>query len=164
MGGTAERSFLLPDLDATRALAGRLAASLAPGSVVLLEGDLGAGKSELARAVIRSLAGADIPVPSPTFTLVQTYELPRLEVGHSDLYRLADESEVVELGLDECWRKGALLVEWPDRAPWLWPEERLTIRLEAVPEAGATVRRVHLLGTGRWIDLLPHLAGEESSR
>ena len=84
----ARSALLLPDLDATRALGRRLAAALAPGSVVLLEGDLGAGKSELARAVIRSLAGAEIAVPSPTFTLVQTYELPTLEVSHSDLYRL----------------------------------------------------------------------------
>ena len=91
-------------------------------SVVLLEGDLGAGKSELARAVIRSLAGAEIAVPSPTFTLVQTYELPGLEVSHADLYRLADDGEVAELGLDECWQRGALLVEWPERAPWLWPD------------------------------------------
>jgi tRNA threonylcarbamoyl adenosine modification protein YjeE len=164
MGDAAARSFALPDLDATRALARRLAAVLEPGSVVLLEGDLGAGKSELARAVIRALAGADIPVPSPTFTLVQTYELPALEISHSDLYRLADASEVVELGLDECWRRGALLVEWPDRAPWLWPEERLTVDLEAVPAAGPGVRRAHLSGTGRWSDLVPRLAGEESSR
>jgi tRNA threonylcarbamoyl adenosine modification protein YjeE len=158
------RSLVLPNLASTRALAKRLAALLEPGSVVLLEGDLGAGKSELARAVIRALAGADIPVPSPTFTLVQAYELPSLEVGHSDLYRLGDESEVVELGLEECWRKGALLVEWPDRAPWLWPAERLVIRLEAVPGGDPGVRRVHLLGTGRWKGLLPRLAGDVSSR
>lgn len=164
MGDAATRSLPLPDLDATRALAGRLATLLEPGSVVLLEGDLGAGKSELARAVIRKLAGADIPVPSPTFTLVQTYELPGLEVSHSDLYRLGDESEVVELGLDECWRRGALLVEWPGRAPWLWPAERLTVRLEAVPGEPPCVRRAHLSGTGRWKGLLPHLAGDESSR
>ena len=86
---------------------------------MLLEGDLGAGKSELARAVIRSLAGAEIAVPSPTFTLVQTYELPALEVSHADLYRLGDAGEVGELGLEECWQRGALLVEWPERAPWL---------------------------------------------
>ena len=104
---------------------------------MLLEGDLGAGKSELARAVIRSLAGAEIQVPSPTFTLVQSYELPTLEVSHSDLYRLADASEVGELGLDECWQRGALLVEWPERAPWLWPAERLLIGLAPVPSRRA---------------------------
>lgn len=148
----------LPDLDATRALGRRLARHLAPGDVVLLEGDLGAGKSELARAVIRALAGADIPVPSPTFTLVQTYELPGLEVSHSDLYRLSGPEEVVELGLEELWRQGALLVEWPDRAPSLWPAQHLVVELTPKTEAGPVVRRARLTGSGRWGDLLPRLA------
>jgi tRNA threonylcarbamoyl adenosine modification protein YjeE len=161
---SAERRLLLPDPAATRALGRRLAACLASGSVVLLEGDLGAGKSELARAVIRARAGAAIPVPSPTFTLVQTYALPGLEISHSDLYRLADDSEVGELGLDECWCHGALLVEWPDRAPWLWPEERLTVRLELPSEGPGDARRVCLRGTGRWVNLLDTLAGDECSR
>ena len=90
--------------------------------------------------------------------------LPGLEVSHSDLYRIGDPSEVLELGLDECWRRGALLVEWPDRAEWLWPAERLAVRLEAVPGAGPDVRRAHLFGTERWIEALPHLAGDDSSR
>ena len=154
----AQLSLLLPDLDATLALGRRLAASLAPGSVVLLEGDLGAGKSELARAVIHSLAGAAIAVPSPTFTLIQTYELPRLEVSHSDLYRLRDAGEVGELGLEECWQRGAVLVEWPGRAPWLWPAERLVIGLEPLPERGQDARRALLDGTGRWAALVPGLA------
>lgn len=154
----ARSGLLLPDLDATRALGRRLAAALAPGSVVLLEGDLGAGKSELARAVIRSLAGAEIAVPSPTFTLVQTYELPTLEVSHSDLYRLHDDSEVGDLGLDECWQRGALLVEWPGRAPWLWPAERLLIGLELVPARDPDARFAQLDGTGRWAALVPGLA------
>jgi len=125
---------------------------------VLLEGDLGSGKSELARATIRALAGAPIEVPSPTFTLVQSYELGALEVGHADLYRLGGIDEAIELGLEELWRHGALLVEWPERAAGLWPDERLTIRLEAVPAAGTGVRRAQLSGTGRWVGLLPRLA------
>jgi tRNA threonylcarbamoyl adenosine modification protein YjeE len=160
----AERSLLLPDLDATRALGGRLAGRLAAGDVVLLEGDLGAGKSELARAVIRTLAGADIPVPSPTFTLVQAYDLPRLEIGHADLYRLGDPGEIQELGLEEAWQQGALLVEWPERAPWLWPAERLTVRMEPAPEDGPEARRAVLEGTGRWAAALPWLAGDDGSR
>jgi tRNA threonylcarbamoyl adenosine modification protein YjeE len=163
--GWAERSLLLPDLDATRALGRRLADRLAVGDVVLLEGDLGAGKSELARAVIRSLAGADIPVPSPTFTLVQGYDLPRLEVSHGDLYRLGgDPGEIQELGLEEAWHRGALLVEWPERAPWLWPAERLTIHLEPVPEGGPGARLARLEGTGRWAGALPWLAEDDRSR
>jgi tRNA threonylcarbamoyl adenosine modification protein YjeE len=160
----AERSLLLPDLDATRALGRRVAGRLAVGDVVLLQGDLGAGKSELARAVIRSLAGADIPVPSPTFTLVQGYDLPRLEVSHGDLYRLGDPSEIQELGLDETWLRGALLVEWPERALWLWPAERLTVRLEPAAEGDPGARLARLEGTGRWAVALSRLAGDDGSR
>jgi tRNA threonylcarbamoyl adenosine modification protein YjeE len=121
--------------------------------VVALEGDLGAGKTELARAVIRSLAGSDIPVPSPTFTLLQAYDLPGLTVTHADLYRLADPSEVLELGLDEAWEQGAVLVEWPERAGDLLPAERLTVRLRHVPEAGAEARDIEIEGGERWRSL-----------
>ena len=150
--------LLLPDLAATRTLAARLGALLTPGDVVLLEGDLGAGKTELARAVIRALAGAPLTVPSPTFSLVQHYELPGLEVGHADLYRLGSPAEVAELDLEECWRQGALLVEWPDRAPELWPDERLTVALAAASDRGPAARWASLLGTGRWADRVPALA------
>ena len=153
----AEHRLFLPDLAATRTLAGRVAARLAPGSVVLLEGDLGAGKSEFARALIHSRAGAPITVPSPTFTLLQSYALPALEVAHADLYRLGDESEAQELGLEECWRHGALLVEWPARAPSLWPEERLEVTLAQV-RADAGARQAVLIGTGRWAGELTGLA------
>lgn len=122
-------------------------------------GDLGAGKSELARAVIRARAGEAITVPSPTFTLLQTYVLPDLEIGHSDLYRLSDPREAHELGLEECWQRGALLVEWPERAPDVWPAERLVVRLEAHPGLGPEARRARLDGTGRWADLAAVLAG-----
>ena len=160
----ARRSLLLPDLAATRALGRRLAARLRPGSVVLLEGDLGAGKSELARATIRAAADSEIVVPSPTFTLVQSYLLPTLEVSHADLYRLNDPGELVELGLDELWQRGALLVEWPDRAAAWWPAERLTIALEPAGRSGPETRRALLRGTGRWASAVPELAAARLSR
>ncbi len=131
---------------------------------MLLEGDLGAGKSELARAVIRARAGAEIEVPSPTFTLLQVYDLPGLAVGHADLYRLAGPGEVHELGLEDCWAGGALLVEWPGRAPGAWPAERLQVELEAVPAGGTGARRAHLRGTERWAGVLTSLAGGGGSR
>lgn len=126
---------------ATAAVAARLAPLLRPGDVVLLEGDLGAGKSTFARALIRTLAGAEIEVPSPSFTLVQRYALPGLAVTHVDLYRLREPAEVGELGLEEAWAEGALLVEWPERAAGLWPADRLVLRLEG-PFADAPARRL----------------------
>ncbi len=101
--------------DETAAFAGRIAGCLRAGDTLLLEGPIGAGKSAFARAVIRALAGAEIDVPSPTFTLVQTYELPTAEVWHCDLYRLTNPDEVLELGLDEAFTTAICLIEWPDR-------------------------------------------------
>jgi tRNA threonylcarbamoyl adenosine modification protein YjeE len=97
--------------------------------VVGLSGDLGAGKSELARGLIRARAGAAIEVPSPTFTLLQLYELPDLLIGHADLYRLGDPDEIVTLGLDEVLQRGALVVEWPERAHGALPGDPLMLML-----------------------------------
>jgi len=114
---------VLADEAATDMFGRRLAARLAPGDVVLLSGDLGAGKTALARGVLAGL-GHGGEVPSPTFTLVQSYDLPgvRLPVWHVDLYRLEDPDEVEELGLDEILADGVLLIEWPERAGERWPE------------------------------------------
>lgn len=154
------RGLNLPDLAATRAFGARLAALLLPGDVVALEGDLGAGKTELARAVIRARAGAAIPVPSPTFTLLQVYELPGLTLTHADLYRLGGggPAELAELGLEETWETGALLVEWPERALDLLPADRLSLRLWHAPEAGLEVRGLEIAAVGgRWADLVGEL-------
>ena len=94
-----------------------------------LQGELGAGKSELARAVIRARAGAPIEVPSPTFTLIQLYPLDDLLIGHADLYRLGSADELDILGLDELLAEGALLVEWPERAEGRLPGPPLLLQL-----------------------------------
>lgn len=138
----------LPDLAATEAFAARLAAALRPGDVVALEGPLGAGKSALARAAIRTLAGAAIEVPSPTFNIVQTYETPAGEVWHVDLYRLGDPAELDELGLDEAFEHAICLVEWPGLLGPMLPRDALTIRLEA-GDTGES-RRAILNGGGDW--------------
>ena len=120
----------LPDLAATEALAARLAGKARPGDAVLLSGPLGAGKSAFARAFLRAWAGdPGLEVPSPSFTLVQSYE--RADGGvaaHFDLYRLGGPAEVPELGWDEA-RLGVVLVEWPDRLGHLKPEGALEITL-----------------------------------
>jgi tRNA threonylcarbamoyl adenosine modification protein YjeE len=114
----------------TRRLAGDLAAIVAPGDVIALHGDLGVGKSAFARALIRALAGEpDLEVPSPTFTLVQTYATPRLVVGHFDLYRLSDPDELLEIGFDDALDTALTLIEWPDRAGDRLPEDRLDIEI-----------------------------------
>src|SRR5471030_2545552 len=94
-----------------------IAAALAPGDLVTLSGDLGAGKTAFARALIRHLAGDEtVEVPSPTFTLMQSYELPRFNLVHADLYRLAGPGELAELGFEEAGEDAVTLLEWPDRA------------------------------------------------
>ncbi len=125
----------LPAETATVALAEDIAARLKPGDVVALWGDLGAGKTTLARALIRAVADApDLEVPSPTFTLVQTYATPRLTVAHFDLYRLSGD-ELEEIGFADAAIDGAVLVEWPDRAGDRLPRERLDVSL-AIAGAG----------------------------
>lgn len=119
----------LPDETATIRLGQRLARGLAAGDVVLLDGDLGAGKTVLARAIIRARAGAAIDVPSPTFNLVIPYDLPGLPLWHFDLYRLEHPDDAAEIGLDEAMAEGACLVEWPGRLGARRPVHALTVRL-----------------------------------
>ena len=141
------RSTLTRSAAATRALGRRLGALLLPGDVVALEGDLGAGKTELVRG---ACAGARVPagqVSSPTFAIVATYR-GRLPVHHADLYRIGDEDELYGTGFgDLVGGEGALLVEWADRIPGALPGERLTIRLAHDPVA-PSVRRIEVEGRG----------------
>lgn len=107
-----------------------LALALKPGDCVALSGDLGAGKSTFARALIRAVADdTDLEVPSPTFTLVQSYEELRIPIAHFDLYRLGDSSELDELGFDEALSYGICLVEWPEMAGNLLPADRIVMKL-----------------------------------
>lgn len=139
----------IADLSACAALAGRLASLLEPGDLVLLEGELGAGKSTLARAVIHALAGSPIEVASPTFTLLQHYTLPGLDLVHADLYRLRDPEEARELGLEELREAAALLVEWPERLPDLYAADHLLIRLDGpLPAKPAEQRDLTLEAAG----------------
>ena len=123
----------LPDDDATLAIGQELAALLEPGDIVSLEGELGAGKSALARATIRARAGdPELEVPSPTFALVQPYDTPRGPVLHADLYRLGDAAEADELGLLDN-ADGVVLVEWAERAAHVAAAATITIALSIPP-------------------------------
>jgi tRNA threonylcarbamoyladenosine biosynthesis protein TsaE len=124
----------LPDLDATARLGAAIARVLRTGDCVALWGDLGAGKTTLARSILQAL-GVTEDVPSPTFTIVQRYDTPRLVVNHYDLYRLKSAREMPELGFDEALEDGAVLVEWPERAPEALPPDALHVRLSLVDGA-----------------------------
>jgi tRNA threonylcarbamoyladenosine biosynthesis protein TsaE len=124
----------------TQAEAVRLAATMKGGDVLLLEGDLGSGKTVFARALIRALAGdSALEVPSPTFTLVQTYDTPRGMVWHFDLYRLEEPEEIYEIGWEEALAGGIVVVEWPERLGGLLPENCRKIRFE---NTGESARRL----------------------
>lgn len=143
----------LPDLEATEALAAAVAALLRPGDVVALSGELGSGKTTFARALIGAVAErrhvAREEVPSPTFTLVQTYEFPSLPVWHFDLYRLKRPDEAFELGIEDAFANAVSLIEWPERLGSLLPRERLDIRLDFVE---GEKRRARISGSGTWAE------------
>jgi len=139
----------LADEHATRRLVVDVAAVLGPGDLVTLSGDLGAGKSTFARALIRHLGGDEsIEVPSPTFTLMQVYDLPRFPLVHADLYRLSGPSELAELGFEDVSEGAVTLLEWPDRAAGFLPPDRLDVALTLVPQQGETFRHARITGYG----------------
>jgi tRNA threonylcarbamoyladenosine biosynthesis protein TsaE len=140
--------MILPDAAATARLGAAIAAELRPGEAVCLSGPLGAGKSTLARALVRALTTPAEDVPSPTFTLVQFYEGPRLKVAHFDLYRLSNPDEAYEIGLDEALDDGAAVIEWPERLGGRLPSDRLDVE-------------IGLLVAGRSVRLIPHGAWRE---
>jgi tRNA threonylcarbamoyladenosine biosynthesis protein TsaE len=136
----------------------RLAQKLAPlglaGDVIALSGGLGSGKTEFARAFIRARAGRSIEAPSPTFTLVQIYELSDLDIWHVDLYRIEHEDEIVELGLEEALTGAISLIEWPERLGRMLPRSRLDIAVEI---GAGDMRRFTLTGSPDWAERLVKL-------
>ena len=139
---------MLADEAATAAMAQRLAPLLRRGDVVALSGDLGAGKTCFARELLRAL-GHSGEVPSPTFTLVQVYDLSPCPVWHVDLYRIATPEEALELGIEDAFAEAIALIEWPGRLGVLLPSERLDIRLDF---AGPEGRLATVTGHGGWRD------------
>jgi tRNA threonylcarbamoyladenosine biosynthesis protein TsaE len=140
--------MILPDEAATARLGASIAQVLQPGEAVCLAGPLGAGKSTLARALVRALTTPAEDVPSPSFTLVQFYEGPRLKVAHFDLYRLSSPDEAYEIGLDEALEDGAAVIEWPERLEGRLPADRLDVEIGLSDMAQG--RRVRLSPHGAW--------------
>ncbi|WP_093092232.1 tRNA (adenosine(37)-N6)-threonylcarbamoyltransferase complex ATPase subunit type 1 TsaE [Shimia aestuarii] len=150
-------TLFLSTPDETAALARWIAPGLRPGDVLLLQGDIGAGKTHFARALIQSLLSEPEDVPSPTFTLVQTYETPGSEIWHADLYRLTSPDEVVELGLTDAFEDAICLVEWPDRLAELAPQSALRLDFSLGDTEGQ--RKLTLSWqTGRWTPLVQEIS------
>src|SRR4249920_136577 len=139
----------LADEAATYRLMTDVAALIEPGDLITLSGDLGAGKTTFARALIRYFAADEsIEVPSPTFTLTQTYTLPRFPLMHVDLYRLSGAAELAELGFDDAGEDAVTLLEWPDRAAGFLPADRLDISFALAPQQGPNARHARISGYG----------------
>lgn len=150
MSEPATFSLALPNETATAQLMADLALLIGPGDVITLSGDLGAGKTSAARAMIRYLAGDDeLEVPSPTFTLAQSYELPSFALVHADLYRIADPAEMEEIGLAPLPEGAVALIEWPERAEGALPADRIDIALTHRPALGSLARAAEITGYGK---------------
>ena len=140
-------TLTLDDEAATARLGAAIAALLRAGDAVCLSGPLGAGKSTLARSLIRALTTPDEEVPSPTFTLIQAYEGAAFPIAHFDLYRLADPDEAYEIGLEEALDEGAALIEWSERLEGRLPADRLDIEISFSAEG----RIARLTPHGAWM-------------
>ncbi|WP_298370187.1 tRNA (adenosine(37)-N6)-threonylcarbamoyltransferase complex ATPase subunit type 1 TsaE [uncultured Bradyrhizobium sp.] len=150
MTATATFSVALANETATAELMADLALLIGAGDVITLSGDLGAGKTAAARALIRYLATDDtLEVPSPTFTLAQTYELPSFPLVHADLYRINDASELEEIGLSPLPDDIVALIEWPERAPDAMPADRIDIAFSHRPALGSAARAAEITGYGK---------------
>lgn len=146
----------LADAEATADFARALAPKLAAQDVLLLTGDIGAGKTHFARAVIQTLLPIPEDVPSPTFTLVQVYDTSDFEIWHADLYRLTSPDEVVELGLTEAFSEALCMVEWPDRLAELAPADALSISFERDLPSDGRLAKLEW-SSPRWTDILSDL-------
>src|SRR5258708_14673292 len=143
--GGSSHAVVLPNEEAMQRLVKDIGIALEPGDLVTLSGDLGAGKTTFARALIRHLAGdPSVEVPSPTFTLLQAYDLPRFPVVHADLYRVSGTSELAELGFEDLPPGAVTLLEWPDRAAGFLPPNRLDIAFTLSPQFGLQHRNLRI--------------------
>jgi N-acetylmuramate 1-kinase len=151
-------SVALANETATAQLMADLALLTGAGDVITLSGDLGAGKTAAARAMIRYLADDDaLEVPSPTFTLAQSYELPSLSLLHADLYRIGDPSELDEIGLSPLPDGVVALIEWPERAGSLLPADRIDIAFNHRPALGSNARAAEITGYGKGVAVVERL-------
>jgi tRNA threonylcarbamoyladenosine biosynthesis protein TsaE len=149
-------SIFLPSPEDTARLGRWFGERLSPGDTLLLQGQIGSGKTHFSRAAVQACLGIDEDVPSPTFTLVQTYGSGEAEIWHADLYRLTHPDEVMELGLGEAFGKAICLIEWPERLADDSPNDALRIMFEVLEDG----RCVHIVGGRIWTDRICSLQCE----
>lgn len=154
VGGPAGIVTGVEDEAGTAKIAAAVASVVRPGDVIALKGDLGAGKTSFARSLIRALTTAEQDVPSPTFTLVQTYDSTAGTIWHLDLYRLESEEETWELGIEEAFATGISVIEWPERLGRLMPKDHLTVTLRQDPEGPSDRRSISIEATPAWRERL----------
>lgn len=155
--------FLTDSEKETEKLGEKLGKILKPGTIILIRGDLGAGKTVLSRGIARGL-GIEEAITSPTFTLVHQYK-GRLPLYHFDIYRIGDPEEMYDIGYEEFfYGDGVTVVEWPEKMEWLLPDEYLEIKIERLPSNGQDVRRISIAGKGaQYENLEGELAEDEST-
>lgn len=154
------KTFFAVDKSQVRHIARSLAKILRPGDTIALYGELGSGKSTLCREIIRSITQVDMPVPSPTFTLVETYTTDRGEIWHMDWYRIQRSKEVLDLGLEEALQNGICLIEWAIKARKFIPEKALHIHMEQAIDAQIApqhTKRNLSFGGDLWKERLKHV-------
>jgi tRNA threonylcarbamoyladenosine biosynthesis protein TsaE len=154
-----QRKITLKNPDETARFARDLGCKLAAGDCLLLQGNIGAGKTHFARSLVQSLQDHPEDVPSPTFTLVQTYDTRNGELWHADLYRLGSLDEITELGLEDAFDTAICLIEWPDRLEELTPKQALTLGFSPDPDAPDTRHLTLCWSDPKWTPLLeqfPH--------
>lgn len=154
--GSLKLALDLPDPDATARLGAWFGERLSAGDTLLLKGQIGSGKTHFVRAAIRARTGTSEDIPSPTFTLIQTYGSGESEIWHADLYRLTHSDEVLELGLSEALGRAICLIEWPEKLGADRPADALCIRLSARGEG----RIAEVYGDERWAAKLEALSRE----
>ena len=148
ISGNKIAEFVLANQGVTEAVAKDIASTLRAGDVIALWGDLGVGKSTVSRAIIQSLCGVDTVVPSPTFTLVQTYETPKgFDIWHMDMYRLNEPDEAYELGIDDAFSRSCCLIEWPDKLGAFLPKNRIDIVIEYTDKNESNHRLMTVYGS-----------------
>ena len=152
--------YILANKAETEALGASLAEIAIPGDIIALKGTLGSGKSVLARAFIRKYCKTTENIPSPTFTLVQTYDMGLVPVYHFDLYRIINSEETIELGIEEAFSDGISLIEWPERLESYLPKNHLEIWLRVNNKD--SIRNILLAGAESWQTRLDNLFSEET--